>query len=78
MTSAPKSESTVAAAGPAMKLARSTTFRPENILSTAMHPPYVAFLRPVKKNGADAHILSTAIAVSKTLVYRPAEYAGSG
>jgi hypothetical protein len=32
-TSAPKSDSTVVAAGPAMKLARSTTFSPEKMLS---------------------------------------------
>src|ERR1700693_3214801 len=32
MTSAPKSESTVVAPGPARKLARSTTFKPEKIL----------------------------------------------
>ena len=31
MTSAPKSDNIMAAAGPAMKLARSTTFKPENI-----------------------------------------------
>src|SRR4029077_12688287 len=33
MTSAPKSDRITAALGPAMKLARSTTFSPENILS---------------------------------------------
>src|SRR5712691_12365937 len=35
-TSAPKSESTVVAAGPAMKLARSTTLRPEKMWSEAV------------------------------------------
>jgi hypothetical protein len=33
MTSAPKSDKMTAALGPAIKLARSTTFRPEKILS---------------------------------------------
>jgi hypothetical protein len=36
MTSAPKSDKIVAAPGPAMKLARSTTFNPENMLSLAI------------------------------------------
>src|SRR4029077_18727737 len=36
MTSAPKPERMTAALGPAMKLARSTTFRPEKILSFAI------------------------------------------
>src|ERR1700688_3583468 len=36
MTSAPKSDRITAALGPAMKLARSTTFSPEKILSLAM------------------------------------------
>src|SRR6266550_3544055 len=36
MTSAPKSERIVAALGPAMKLARSTTFSPENMFSSGM------------------------------------------
>ncbi len=36
MTLAPKSDRIVAADGPAMKLARSTTFRPEKIFSSAM------------------------------------------
>src|SRR5712672_1871338 len=36
MTSAPKSDRITAALGPAMKLARSTTFSPENILSLAI------------------------------------------
>src|SRR5260370_4236882 len=36
MTSAPKSDRITAAPGPAMKLARSTTFRPEKMLSFAM------------------------------------------
>src|ERR1700744_2644560 len=36
MTSAPKSERITAALGPAMKLARSTTFRPEKMLSLVM------------------------------------------
>src|SRR5258708_5839009 len=36
MTSAPKSERMTAAPGPAMKLARSTTLRPEKILSAAL------------------------------------------
>src|SRR6266481_4426103 len=36
MTSAPKSDRITAALGPAMKLARSTTFKPEKMLSFAM------------------------------------------
>src|SRR5580700_5058917 len=36
MTSAPKSDKITAALGPAMKLAKSTTFRPEKILSFAI------------------------------------------
>src|SRR5258708_35895305 len=36
MTSAPKSDRITAALGPAMKLARSTTFSPEKLLSLAM------------------------------------------
>src|SRR5882724_4322522 len=36
ITSAPKSDRITAALGPAMKLARSTTFSPEKILSLAM------------------------------------------
>jgi hypothetical protein len=36
MTSAPKSDRITAALGPAMKLAKSTTFNPEKILSLAM------------------------------------------
>src|ERR1700689_5388434 len=36
MTSAPKSDRITAALGPAIKLARSTTFSPEKILSLAM------------------------------------------
>src|SRR4029077_13059847 len=36
MTSAPKSDKITAALGPAMKLARSTTFNPEKMLSLAM------------------------------------------
>ena len=45
MTSAPKSDSTVAAAGAAMKLAQSITFSPANspsaivVLSTPVHQP---------------------------------------
>src|SRR5262249_44234375 len=37
MTSAPKSDRITAAAGHAMKLARSTTFNPEKILSVAIY-----------------------------------------
>ena len=36
MTSAPKSDRITAALGPAMKLARSTTFSPEKMLSFGM------------------------------------------
>src|SRR5271167_3909808 len=36
MTSAPKSDKITAAPGPAMKLAKSTTFSPEKILSSAI------------------------------------------
>src|SRR5271155_785722 len=40
MTSAPKSDKITAALGPAMKLAKSTTFRPEKILSFGMVFPF--------------------------------------
>src|SRR3979411_3107241 len=40
MTSAQTSERITAALGPAMKLARSTTFSPEKILSLAMSCPF--------------------------------------
>src|SRR5450755_4120828 len=40
MTSAPKSDRITAALGPAMKLARSTTFSPEKILSLAISCPF--------------------------------------
>src|SRR5580700_2288328 len=43
MTSAPKSDKMTAALGPAMKLAKSTTFRPEKILSFGMVFPLVQF-----------------------------------
>jgi hypothetical protein len=36
MTSAPKSDKITAALGPAMKLAKSTTFSPEKMLSLAI------------------------------------------
>src|SRR3954447_480324 len=39
ITSAPKSDRITAAPGPAMKLARSTTFRPEKMLSLVMGSP---------------------------------------
>src|SRR5437870_13743345 len=39
MTSAPKSDRIVAAAGPAMKLASSTTFKPEKMFSSAIKSP---------------------------------------
>src|SRR5258708_23270493 len=45
MTSAPKSESTVAAPGPAMKLARSTTFKPENMFSVSIASPVMSKFR---------------------------------
>ena len=40
MTSAPKSDRITAAPGPAMKLARSTTFSPEKMLSLVMGHPF--------------------------------------
>src|SRR5271167_3847815 len=40
MTSAPKSDKITAALGPAIKLAKSTTFRPEKILSFGMVFPF--------------------------------------
>src|SRR3954465_11536616 len=40
MTSAPKSDRITAAPGPAMKLARSTTFSPEKMLSLAISRPF--------------------------------------
>src|SRR5450432_716974 len=50
MTSAPKSDRITAALGPAMKLARSTTFSPEKILSFAigslLNVVRVGFLSP--------------------------------
>src|SRR5882724_3950697 len=39
MTSAPKSDRIVAAAGPGMKLASSTTFKPEKMFSSAIKSP---------------------------------------
>src|SRR5260370_4807146 len=47
MTSAPKSDRITAALGPAMKLAKSTTFRPEKILSFGMVFPLFQFERSV-------------------------------
>src|ERR1700760_3241470 len=41
ITSAPKSDKIVAALGPAMKLAKSTTFNPENIFSPAISSPSI-------------------------------------
>src|SRR6201997_5951745 len=41
ITSAPKSDKITAAAGPAMKLAKSTTFRPEKMLSLVIVNPSV-------------------------------------
>src|SRR5882762_5300409 len=38
MTSAPKSDKITAALGPAMKLAKSTTFKPEKTLSLVIDP----------------------------------------
>jgi hypothetical protein len=40
ITSAPKSDRITAAPGPAMKLARSTTFSPEKMLSLVMGHPF--------------------------------------
>src|SRR4029077_7967813 len=45
MTSAPKSDRIVAAPGPAMKLAKSTTFSPEKMLSSAIGLSYRARIR---------------------------------
>src|SRR4051794_18984157 len=39
ITSAPKAERTVGAAGPALKRAKARTFSPENTLSAAIKPP---------------------------------------
>src|SRR5258708_7262383 len=44
MTSAPKSERMTAAAGPAMKLAKSTTFNPEKMFSVVMRVSLLASL----------------------------------
>src|SRR5438105_3728511 len=41
ITSAPKSDRITAALGPAMKLAKSTTFNPENMLSLVMTIPFL-------------------------------------
>src|ERR1700736_5245036 len=41
MTSAPKSDITVAAAGPAMKLAQSMTLSPSKIRSVTSHSPWI-------------------------------------
>src|SRR5260221_5580907 len=48
MTSAPKSDRTVAAPGPAKKLARSTTFRPEKILSVVIVLLQTLLLTPLE------------------------------
>src|SRR5258708_23714691 len=45
MTCAPKSESPVAAPGPAMKLARSTTFKTENMFSVSIASPVMSKFR---------------------------------
>src|SRR6202035_1498955 len=45
ITSAPKSDRIVAAAGPAIKLARSTTLSPEKILFSLIRPPTSPFVR---------------------------------
>src|SRR5271168_963436 len=68
MTSAPKSDKITAALGPAMKLARSTTFSPEKILSLAMavlskspgasaNSPTVKFRRTFLEEGGGAFLL---------------------
>src|SRR5258708_9835662 len=54
ITSAPKSDRITAALGPAMKLARSTTFSPEKILSLAMRWPFAN--RRVRGASATAEI----------------------
>jgi hypothetical protein len=41
ITSAPKSDKITAAAGPAMKLAKSTTFKPEKMLSLVISNSFV-------------------------------------
>src|SRR6267142_1708609 len=46
MTSAPKSDRITAAPGPAMKLARSTTFKPEKMLSVVMCRSLIGRARP--------------------------------
>src|ERR1700741_83609 len=46
ITSAPKSERITAAPGPAMKLARSTTFKPEKMLSVVMSGSLIGRSRP--------------------------------
>src|SRR6202140_3579741 len=45
MTSAPKSDKITAALGPAMKLAKSTTFKPVKILSSAILISYARYTR---------------------------------
>src|SRR6476659_4935229 len=61
MTSAPKSDRITAAPGPAMKLAKSTTFSPENILSVAMtnlpHSPARERRRALLEKGRRAFLL---------------------
>src|ERR1700757_517601 len=54
MTSAPKSDKITAAPGPAMKLAKSTTFSPEKILSFAIESLPAPFAKKVSSPSAES------------------------
>src|ERR1700719_2920444 len=66
ITSAPKSDSTVAAPGPARKLAMSTTFRPEKMLSSAIASPRSLSVLELQDEAADL-MASSALKLWSTL-----------
>src|SRR5271169_3311711 len=53
MTSAPKSDKITAALGPAMKLAKSTTFRPAKILSSTI---LISYARHTRRSVAERRV----------------------
>src|SRR5437868_7739178 len=72
MTSAPKSDRIVAAAGPAMKLARSTTLIPEKILFSLIRSPTSPFVRHLEERSSSQ--CSGSDSCFKTLFRRPAHH----
>src|ERR1700729_359910 len=60
MTSAPKSAKITAALGPAMKLAKSTTFKPVKILSSAILISYARYTRSVAGRRVAVRCLASA------------------